>query len=186
VVDIRDVKEWNPPMRHAAWLVLALVIGLPYVASADAFQELDLLRPGRATAAPDFTVPDLAGHQLQLRDFKGKVVFLNFWATWCPPCKEEMPSMERLYRRHKDRGFTILALSIDSGGAAPVGGFAKKLGLTFPIGLDSKTTVANHYAVRGLPATFLIDRKGVIAAMAIGPRDWDAKAAHAVIEALLR
>ena len=173
-------------MRHAAWLVAALVVGLPHAARADAFNDLDLLRPGRAVAAADFTVPDLAGKPLRLRDFKGKVVFLNFWATWCPPCKEEMPSMKRLYRRHKDRGFTILALSIDSGGAAPVGAFVKELGLTFPIGLDSKTTVANEYAVRGLPATFLIDAKGVIAAIAIGPRDWDGKAAHAVIEALLR
>lgn len=94
--------------------------------------------------------------------------------------------MERLYRRHKAKGFTILALSIDSGGAAPVGAFVKKLGLTFPIGLDSKMTVANEYAVRGLPATFLIDGRGMIAAIAIGPRDWDGKAAHAVIEALLR
>jgi peroxiredoxin len=136
-------------MRRAVWLVLALAVGLPHVARADAFAELELLRPGRTVAAADFTVPDIAGQSLRLKDFKGKVVFLNFWATWCPPCKEEMPSMERLYRRHKDRGFTILALSIDSGGAPPVAAFAKKLGLTFPIGLDSKMTVANEYAVRG-------------------------------------
>lgn len=173
-------------MRRAAWLVLALVVGLPQEVRADAFKELELLRPGRAVAAADFSVPDLAGQPLRLRDFKGKVVLLNFWATWCPPCKEEMPSMERLYRRHKDRGFTILALSIDSGGQAPVATFSKRLGLTFPIGLDSKMTVANEYAVRGLPATFVIDQKGLIVAVAIGPRDWDGKAAHAVIESMLR
>ena len=94
--------------------------------------------------------------------------------------------MERLYRRYKDKGFTILALSIDSGGSGPVGAFVRKLGLTFPIGLDTKVTVANQYAVRGLPATFLIDRKGMIAAVAIGPRDWDGKAAQAAVESLLR
>jgi peroxiredoxin len=173
-------------MRHMAWLLLALVVALPQAARGDAFKELDLLRPGRPMIAADFTVAGLTGPPLRLSDFKGKVVFLNFWATWCPPCKEEMPSMERLYRRYKDKEFTILALSIDSGGAAPVGAFVKKLGLTFPIGLDTKTTVANQYTVRGLPATFLIDRKGTIAAVAIGPRDWDSKAAHAAIESLLR
>lgn len=94
--------------------------------------------------------------------------------------------MERLYRRYKDNSFTILALSIDSGDAGRVAGFVKKLGLTFPIGLDRKQDVANQYSVRGLPATFLIDRKGTIAAVAIGARDWDGKSAHAVIESLLR
>ena len=173
-------------MRHMAWLLLALVMALPQAARGDAFKELDLVRPGRPMAAADFTVAGLTGQPLRLRDFKGKVVFLNFWATWCPPCKEEMPSMERLYRRYKDKEFTILALSIDSGGTAPVGAFVKKLGLTFPIGLDTQMTVANQYAVRGLPSTFLIDRKGTIAAVAIGPRDWDGKAAHAAIESLLR
>ena len=94
--------------------------------------------------------------------------------------------MEQLYRRYKDKGLTIRAVSIDSGGPAPVAAFVKKFGLTFPIGLDSKLSVANQYAIRGLPATFLIDRKGTIAAVAIGPRDWDGKTAHAVIETLLK
>ncbi len=173
-------------MRHVVWPLFALIVALPQAARGDAFKELDLLRPSRAAAAADFTVPGLTGSPLRLSDLKGTVVFLNFWATWCPPCKEEMPSMERLYRRYKDKGFTILALSIDSGGPAPVAAFAKKLGLTFPIGLDPKTTVANQYSVRGLPATFLIDRRGTIVAVAIGPRDWDGKAAHAAIESLLR
>lgn len=93
--------------------------------------------------------------------------------------------MERLYRRYKDHGFTIVAISIDTNTAA-VAPFAKRFKLTFPIGLDPKTTVANQYAVRGLPATFLIDKRGTVAAVAIGPRDWDGKAAHAAIESLLR
>jgi len=173
-------------MRHVKWFLLVLAVALPEAARADAFTELELIRPSRPLAAADFTVPGLTGQSLRLGDFKGKVVFLNFWATWCPPCKEEMPSMERLYGRYRDKGFTILAVSIDSGGPAPVAAFAKKLGLTFPIGLDPELRVANQYAMRGLPATFLIDRKGTIAAVAIGPRDWDGKAAHAVIEALLK
>lgn len=94
--------------------------------------------------------------------------------------------MERLYRRYKERGFTILALSIDAGGPVRVGAFAKKYGLTFPIGLDADLAVANLYTVRGLPATFLIERAGNIAAVAVGPRDWDTAAAHAVIETLVK
>jgi len=97
-----------------------------------------------------------------------------------------MPSMERLYRRYKGRGLTILAVSIDSGGAAPVAAFVKKLRLTFPIGLDPKLAVANQYAIRGLPASFLIDKAGNIAAVAVGPRDWDGTPARAVIETLLK
>jgi peroxiredoxin len=97
-----------------------------------------------------------------------------------------MPSMERLYRRHKEHGFTIVAISIDSGGTDGVAWFVRKLGLTFPIGLDPKLEVANRYTVRALPSSFLVDRAGKTVAVALGPRDWDGKAAHAVVERLLR
>lgn len=94
--------------------------------------------------------------------------------------------MERLYRRYKDRGLTMLAISIDSDGARGVADFVKTHGLTFLIGLDSKLKVANGYGIRALPSTFLIDRGGSTAAIALGPRDWDGTAAQAVIETLLR
>jgi len=155
-------------------------------AAADPFQELSLIRPPKPTRAPDFAVRTLAGGTMALQEHRGTVVFLNFWATWCPPCKEEMPSMERLYRRFKDRGFTILAISIDAGDPGKVAAFVKALDLTFPIGLDPRTEVANRYGIRGLPGSFLIDRSGEIAAIAIGPRDWDSRPAHAVVEALLK
>lgn len=94
--------------------------------------------------------------------------------------------MERLYRRFKSRGFTILAISLDTGDLGKVAAFVRALDLTFPIGLDLTLEVANRYAVRGLPGSFLIDRSGNIAAVAIGPRDWDSPLAHAVVEALLK
>ena len=94
--------------------------------------------------------------------------------------------MERLYRRYNERGLTILAVSLDSDGTRGVAEFVKALGLTFPIGLDPKLEVANRYGVRALPSTFLIDHDGNTAAVALGPRDWDGTAAHAVIESLLR
>jgi peroxiredoxin len=155
-------------------------------ATADVFQGLDLIRLAKPTRAADFSLPGLAGGAVSLQAHRGSVVFLNFWATWCPPCKEEMPSMERLYRRYRGRGLTILAISIDTGDPGKVAAFAKTLGLTFPIGLDVRGDVASLYKVRGLPGSFLIDRSGRIVAVAIGPRDWDSGAAHAVVESLLR
>lgn len=94
--------------------------------------------------------------------------------------------MERLYRRYKDHGFVIVAISIDAGDAAGVAAFVKKLGLTFPIGLDPKLEVANRFTVRALPSSFLIDRDGNTVAVALGPRAWDGTAAHAVIESLVK
>jgi peroxiredoxin len=156
------------------------------VAAADAFRDLDLIRPARRPAAPGFAVPGLGGERLVLHELRGTVVFVNCWATWCPSCKEEMPAMERLYRRYKAHGFTIVAISIDTAEPEAVRGFAKALGLTFPIGLDPTLEIANRYTVRALPSTFLVDRQGHTAAIALGPRDWDGTAAHAVIESLLR
>jgi peroxiredoxin len=189
----RQAKGTN--RRFAARIArgLALVLASVLTATAttpalarDPFADLDLIRPRQSTSAPDFTVPRLGSGSLSLRELRGHLVFLNFWATWCPPCKEEMPSMERLYRRHKDHGFTIVAISIDGGDAGPVAAFVKKLGLTFPIGLDPRLEVANRYTVRALPSSFLIDRNGATVAVAMGPRDWDGVAAHAVVESLLK
>ncbi len=177
----RQAKGTN---RRFAATVLALSADVS--SAADPFADLDLIRPARPTAAPDFTVPRLDSGSVALKDLRGQLVFLNFWATWCPPCKEEMPSMERLYRRHKEQGFTIVAISIDNGGTERVASFVKKLGLSFPISLDPKVEVANRYTVRALPSSFLIDRAGKTVAVALGPRDWNGKAAHEIVEALLR
>ena len=168
----------------AAGVVLAFFRqGLAW--AKDPFETLQLFRPKRQTTAPDFTVSGLGASPIRLRDFKGQVILLNFWATWCPPCREEMPSMERLYRRFKPRGFTILALSIDGRGEDVVAPFVKSFGLTFPVGLDPKMTVAGEYRMAGLPTSMLIDRGGAIVAVAAGARDWDSAAAHQVIEKLL-
>jgi peroxiredoxin len=170
----------------AALVAAALLAIAPATASADAFQDLSLLRLAKPTRAADFSVPGLAGGTVSLQEHRSSVVFLNFWATWCAPCKDEMPSMERLYRRFRGRGFTILAISMDMGDPGKVAAFVKVLGLTFPVGLDLRGDVATRYSVRGLPGSFLIDRSGQIVAVAIGPRDWDSPTAQAVVESLLR
>jgi peroxiredoxin len=151
----------------------------------DPFAPLDLARVTPPTPAPDFTVPSLTAGPLHLADFRERVVLLNFWATWCPPCREEMPSMERLYQRFRARGLMILALSVDRNFAA-IPGFVEGFRLTFPIGLDPDGAVAKAYRMRALPTTIVIDRAGQVVAGTAGARDWDSPAAHAVIEALLR
>ena len=153
-------------------------------ADQDPYKRLDLVRVTPRTPAPDFTVPSLTGRPLSLADFREHVVLLNFWATWCPPCREEMPSMERLYQRYGNRGVTIFAVSMDRNVPA-VPPFVKGFGLTFPIGLDPESAVAGMYRVRALPTTIVVDRGRQIVAGAAGARDWDSSAAHAVIETLL-
>jgi len=153
---------------------------------ASLLKDLDLIRPSRPQAAKEFSVPTPEGATFRLADYRGKVVFLNFWATWCPPCKEEMPAMERLYQRYKDRGFVVLAVSVDAEGAPIVNPFVKEYKLTFPIGLDPKMAVAEHYGVRGLPTSFLVDKRGTLVGLALGPREWNGKASLALIESLLR
>jgi peroxiredoxin len=150
-----------------------------------ALRDLDLIRPGRPKAAQDFTVPLLQGARFRLADQRGKVVLINFWATWCPPCREEMPAMERLWQQHRDRGFVLIAVSLDADGGQ-VKPFATEHKLTFPIGLDAKLEVANLYGIRALPASFIVDRHGQVAALALGPRAWDNDASHSMVEELTK
>jgi peroxiredoxin len=150
----------------------------------DPFKALELIKPARARAANDFAVDSPDGKQVRLGDHRGKVVFLNFWATWCAPCREEMPAMESLYRRYRDKGFVVIAISVDSDIVA-VPPFIKQNQLTFPIGHDPRMALADRYGMRAVPSSVLIDRKGGLVALAIGPRAWDTKPAYAVIETLL-
>ena len=143
-----------------ALLALAAAL-LParFVLAEDPVAALSLIRPRPAKEAPDFQARTPDDHLLRLADYKGKVVFLNFWATWCEPCREEMPGMERLHRAYKDRGLVVLAISLDSQGASVVNPFVKKLGLTFPVALDPKMAVRERYGVWAVPSTFIIDRR---------------------------
>jgi peroxiredoxin len=146
---------------------------------------LDLVQPsGRMTAA-DFGAPRLGGGSFRLSEQRGKVVLLNFWATWCPPCLAEMPAMEQLWRQHKDEGLVVVAVSLDAD-PTTVPRFLRDRGLTFPVVLDPDMKVAGTYGVRALPASFVIDRRGRPAAFALGPRAWDTRPSHALVEALGR
>ena len=122
--------------------------------------------------APDFSFPDLKGQEVGLSDHGGKVVLVNIWATWCHPCREEMPSMQRLYERFKGENFEILAVSIDSTGREAVAPFVHKLNLTFPALLDPEANIKLPYGVTGVPESFIVDKEGMLVKKIIGPIDW--------------
>jgi peroxiredoxin len=152
---------------------------------AEAIKELDLIQPARTKLADDFDVATPKQGSFRLSEYRGKPVMVNFWATWCPPCLEEMPALERLYRRHRDAGFVLVAVSLDAN-PEKVQEFLTRHHLTFPVGLDPKTRVAELYGVRALPSTFIVDRRGNLSALALGPRAWDNDASHSLVEALIR
>ena len=124
--------------------------------------------------APDFTLPGLQGKMYKLSDYKGKVVFINFWATWCKPCEEEMPSMQIMYEALKKnfQNFELLAVSVDSKEPEVVESFARKYGLTFPILHDKKGKIKEIYKTTGVPESFIVDQNGIIAEKVWGPRNW--------------
>jgi peroxiredoxin len=128
------------------------------------------IQPG--LEAPNFAFPDLSGNNVSLSDHRGKVVLVNVWATWCLPCREEMPSMQRLYERFKGENFEILAVSIDSKGREVVAPFMRKMSLSFPALLDPEETISPLYGITGVPETFIIDKDGILVKTIIGPVDW--------------
>jgi thiol-disulfide isomerase/thioredoxin len=134
--------------------------------------------------APDFTATRLDGSPVRLGALKGKVVFLNFWATWCPPCREEMPSMEALYQRFRGRDLEFLAVDIQED-KDKVAAFMKEYGLSFPAALDNTGRISGEYGIRGIPATFIIDREGNVIASVVGGRDWNTQAVIDALELLI-
>jgi peroxiredoxin len=147
--------------------ILIAVFTLVWLQSA----KYELLAVGKP--APDFSLSDLNDKPYRLSDFRGKVVFLNFWATWCKPCREEMPSMEILHKNFEKDGLVILAVSIDRVTTTKdIPPFVKGLNLTFPVLIDSWGRTDKPYKRMGVPETFIIDQEGIIREIVIGPRDW--------------
>ena len=171
------------PDRTGSWLLAA------GVAIATLFALLltaDTPTPiGRGTPAPAFELPPVGGGpSLGVKQLRGKVVLINFWATWCKPCEDEMPAMERLYRTLSGSGFELIAISVDDDRSL-VEPFAKRLGLTFPILLDPEHEAAKAYQTFRFPESLLVDRNGIVVERYIGSKDWDAAAYIARIRRLL-
>lgn len=136
------------------------------------------------TRAPDFTLKDMTGKPMSLSSFKGKVVLLNFWATWCPPCRAEMPALNRLYQEKKNRGLEVIAVSTDRS-LGSVKDFLEKNRVTFPVLFDGDRAAAKLFRVFSMPTTFLIDRNGTIVEKFYGEYDWTEPETKGKIEKLL-
>jgi peroxiredoxin len=144
------------------------------------------VRPEEGHLAPDFILKTFEGNTVRLSEFRGqKVVLINFWATWCPPCRLEMPTMQQIYSEYKAKGFEILAVNIEPNAQQAINDFVKELRLTFPILLDSDMKVTRKFRVIGLPVSILIDRQGIIRAKEVGYHDWTNRASRKQVESLL-
>lgn len=136
--------------------------------------------------APEFTLVNMEGERVSLADYRGQVVVLNFWATWCPPCREEKPTMERLYQQFKDDGLVFLAINVEENGHQVVSEYLMNNSFSFPILLDGKAEVQGMYGVFRYPESYIIDRDGTVVEHIIGGRDWMESSTYRKIESLLK
>lgn len=135
--------------------------------------------------APDFRLSALDGRMFSLSDFKGKAVIVHFWATWCPPCVEEMPTLTNFHKLMQTQDAVLLAVSVDEGGANAVGGFLHRNKLSIPVLLDPDRSIAGSYGTFKFPETYFIDRKGIVRHKVIGPLDWSTPQAKQMLSKVL-
>jgi peroxiredoxin len=153
--------------------------------ASDPFTEMGVIRPRVRVEAPAFNLRDINGVRRGLTDFKGKVILLNFWATWCPHCREDMPSLERLWKKFKAKGVVVIAVAVDRNHEV-VESFVRRLGLTFPILLGGDGPTRRAYEVTALPMTYIIGKDQRISGRLFGSKDWTDKDADALMKDLLR
>ncbi len=178
------------PRLLAFAIVLIVSMFAPTLTSVWAQTKIDykkavpILQPMKEVApTPDFGLTRPDGKKISLKDFRGKIVLLNFWASWCVPCREEMPAMEKLYQEYKDNNFTVLAVAVKDRKQDAVD-FVKELKITYPIALDPEAQVGGLYGAWGLPATYLIGPKGEGLARGWGPAEWYGNGARKLIKDL--
>jgi len=164
-------RSWGIILLWAAPLIVVLVFFAYYwMAQPLTNTAAELPRLGQPMA--DFSLPDLQGHPISLSSLKGKVVFLNVWATWCQPCIDEMPTIQHLHDQLQPRGLEVLTVSLDPLGSQIVAPFLKQYGLSFPVLLDVKSQLQKLYGTTGVPESFIIDKDGRLVEKVVGPRDW--------------
>jgi peroxiredoxin len=171
-------RSLDPSRRQALALGAAgaaLALGLPAAQANIAL----------ATPAPDFTLKSLDGPNLRLQEQRGKVVLLNFWATWCGPCREEMPQLNKLYEKYRPSGFTLLGVNVDED-SRNAAGIAGQMGVKFPVLLDGDKRVAKLYDLSAMPSTVLIDRDGRVRFLHRGYRSGTESTYDQQIRALLK
>jgi thiol-disulfide isomerase/thioredoxin len=147
------------------------------------FSDMGVIRFPFPTDPVEITLKDLNGQQVSLSDFRGKIVFINFWTTWCLACVIEMPSMEKLHQKFKDKDFVMVAINLQES-ASKIKQFYKEYKLTFTTLLDSTGDVGAGLGIRSIPTTFILDKNGRILGKALGPREWEGKKSIALFEYL--
>jgi thiol-disulfide isomerase/thioredoxin len=153
-------------------------------AAAPLLKRLDLVAYRAGTTPPSFSGPALNGTPLSLASLRGKVVLVNFWATWCAECRPEMPVLERLHRDFAPKGLAVVGINAREEPGA-IASYATQLGLTFPLIVDPRGRNSDLYGVVGIPTTFLFARDGRAVGLAVGPRDWGGAPARELLELLL-
>ncbi|MEO5719116.1 MAG: TlpA disulfide reductase family protein [Chthoniobacterales bacterium] len=156
------------------FLALGLLLGSCFLAPASFSDETSsqpVANTGANRVAPGWELKNLEGKPVKLSDFKGKVVVLNFWATWCPPCRREIPDLVALQKQYAGKGLVIVGVSLDEGGPATVTPFVKKMGINYPVVMGDQKTAAAYGGIEVVPTTFIIDKTGRIAAVRQGGAD---------------
>ena len=152
--------------------------------ASSAFDAMKAKKPGERVQAPEFSLTTLDQQSIQLADYKGKVVVLNFWATYCIPCRIEMPSLEKLSQKYQDQEVSVVAISLDDGRRKSIARLVEKMNLTFPIAIEGQA-VGDDYEVSVLPVTYIIGKQGELLARVVGDRDWASEEADQLVEAVL-
>lgn len=172
-IDIKPAKKAN--LRVILFIpiaVIALAVFVILQHKSPSMIDVDIPHTQNGPLAPDFSLPDLDGRIISLSAFKGKVVIVNIWATWCPPCVSETPSLDKLYKMFKDEGLELLAVSVDENGKKAVEPFLKKKNLSFPVLLDPDSRVAALYRTTGVPESFIVKKDGTLDNKIQGAIDW--------------
>jgi len=173
-----QMRQWTIGIGGASALVFGVVL------AAKVWPQLDLVAVG--SRAPAFRAVDLrTGRPTSLADYRGRVILLNVWATWCPPCRVEMPSLQRLHRKLAGPDFAVVSVSIDDGDSSGVMKFVRELGLGFDILQDKGGSIQHIYQTTGVPESFVIDRDGVIIKKVIGAAEWDGPVNELLIRKLI-
>jgi cytochrome c biogenesis protein CcmG/thiol:disulfide interchange protein DsbE len=156
------------------------------IADVKTEEKFDQKKSAVGYLAPDFSLRNLKGNYQSLGSFSGQVVVLNFWATWCVPCRVEMPSFEKLYRRYRSEGVTVVAVTLDKNSEKNIKSFVDEYELSFPVLIDEEEKVERLYPSMTIPFTYVIDREGRIVARVDGAKNWESNETFEAIEYLLK